>query len=72
MYLNIDRLLLVSPFSTQIVGFDSVDDESKPEHPVFDRDVPYPQEWTELENPPYAYYVYYMYANMCVLNQFRQ
>ena len=57
--------------SVQIVGFDSVDDESKPEHPVFDRDVPTPEKWTDLENPPYAYYVYYMYANMCVLNQFR-
>lgn len=57
--------------SLQLVGFDSVDDESKPEHPVFDREVPTPEQWTDLENPPYAYYVYYMYANICVLNQFR-
>ena len=55
-----------------MVGFDSVDDESKPEHPVFDREVPTPEQWTDEENPPYAYYVYYMYANMCVLNQFRK
>jgi AMP deaminase len=54
------------------VGFDSVDDESKPEHPVFDREVPTPEQWTEEENPPYAYYVYYVYANMCVLNQFQK
>ncbi|XP_046442028.1 AMP deaminase 2-like isoform X9 [Daphnia pulex] len=59
-------------FLKQLVGFDSVDDESKPEHPVFDREVPTPEEWTEEENPPYAYYVYYVYANMCVLNQFRK
>jgi AMP deaminase len=62
------ELLLIE----QLVGFDSVDDESKPEHPVFDREVPTPEEWTEEENPPYAYYVYYVYANMCVLNQFRK
>jgi len=56
----------------QLVGFDSVDDESKPEHPVFDREVPTPEKWVDEENPPYAYYVYYTYANMCVLNQFRE
>ncbi|KAI9562378.1 AMP deamise 2 [Daphnia sinensis] len=59
-------------FLKQLVGFDSVDDESKPEHPVFDREVPTPEQWTDEENPPYAYYVYYVYANMCVLNQFRK
>ena len=48
-----------------------MDDESKPENPLFDRDVPTPEEWREDENPPYAYYVYYMYANMTVLNHFR-
>ena len=43
-----------------VIGFDSVDDESKPENPLFDRDVPPPDQWTDDENPPYAYYVYYM------------
>ncbi|XP_034118774.1 AMP deaminase 2 isoform X2 [Drosophila nasuta] len=59
-------------FLHYVIGFDSVDDESKPENPLFDSDVPRPEEWTYEENPPYAYYIYYMYANMTVLNKFRQ
>ena len=27
--------------------------------------------WTESENPPYSYYLYYMFANMTKLNHFR-
>jgi AMP deaminase len=59
-------------FLQHVIGFDSVDDESKPEHPVFDKDTPPPQEWCDAENPSYAYYLYYMYANMAVLNHFRR
>ncbi|XP_034490484.1 AMP deaminase 2 isoform X5 [Drosophila innubila] len=59
-------------FLHYVIGFDSVDDESKPENPLFDNDVPRPEEWTYEENPPYAYYIYYMYANMTVLNKFRE
>ena len=55
-----------------VIGFDSVDDESKPENPLFDRDVTTPDRWTDDENPPYSYYIYYMYANMTILNHFRQ
>lgn len=58
-------------FLQYIIGFDSVDDESKPENPLFERDVPTPDNWTDDENPPYAYYQYYMYANIAVLNHFR-
>merc|ERR1712088_933163 len=58
-------------FLQYVIGFDSVDDESKPENPMFDRDVPTPDQWTEDENPPYAYYIYYMYANTTVLNHCR-
>ncbi|XP_039434055.1 AMP deaminase 2 isoform X3 [Culex pipiens pallens] len=58
-------------FLQYVIGFDSVDDESKPENPLFDGDVVTPDQWTEDENPPYAYYIYYMYANMTVLNHFR-
>ena len=29
------------------------------------------REWSWHENPPYAYYLYYTYANLCVLNQLR-
>ena len=34
-------------------------------------DVPTPDEWSWHENPPYAYYIYYTYANLTVLNQLR-
>lgn len=53
-------------------GFDSVDDESKPEHHIFNLDSPLPGNWVEEDNPPYSYYLYYMYANMTVLNHLRR
>lgn len=56
----------------QVVGFDSVDDESKPEQHIFNLDSPLPVNWTEEDNPPYSYYLYYMYANMTVLNHMRR
>ncbi|XP_063703726.1 AMP deaminase 2 isoform X2 [Culicoides brevitarsis] len=59
-------------FLQYVIGFDSVDDESKPENPLIDNDVHTPENWTEEDNPPYAYYIYYMYANMTVLNHFRK
>lgn len=57
---------------SQVVGFDSVDDESKPEHHIFNLDSPLPGDWTEEDNPPYSYYLYYTYANMTVLNHLRR
>lgn len=59
-------------FLQYVIGFDSVDDESKPENPLFDKDVNTPDKWNDIENPSYAYYQYYIYANMTVLNQFRR
>ncbi|CAG9138758.1 unnamed protein product [Plutella xylostella] len=44
-------------FLTHVVGFDSVDDESKPENPMLDPDVKSPEEWDDEDNPPYAYYL---------------
>lgn len=58
-------------FLQYVIGFDSVDDESKPENPLLDQDMATPEKWSDGENPCYAYYNYYMYANMTVLNQFR-
>ncbi|CAB0004305.1 unnamed protein product [Nesidiocoris tenuis] len=58
-------------FLQYVIGFDSVDDESKPENPLFDKDVATPDQWGDVENPPYAYYQYYTYANLTVLNHFR-
>ncbi|XP_013988499.1 AMP deaminase 2 isoform X2 [Salmo salar] len=59
-------------FLQHVVGFDSVDDESKPEHHIFNMDSPLPADWTEEDNPPYSYYLYYTYANMAVLNHLRR
>ncbi|XP_072571174.1 AMP deaminase 2-like isoform X2 [Paramormyrops kingsleyae] len=59
-------------FLQHVVGFDSVDDESKPENHIFNLDSPLPVDWTEEDNPPYSYYLYYMYANMTVLNHLRR
>jgi len=58
-------------FLQYVSGFDSVDDESKPENAMFDIDVPTPDEWSWHENPPYSYYLYYTYVNITVLNQLR-
>ncbi|XP_019736308.1 AMP deaminase 2 isoform X3 [Hippocampus comes] len=59
-------------FLEHVVGFDSVDDESKPEHHIFNLDSPLPANWREEDNPPYSYYLYYTYANMTVLNHLRR
>uniref|UniRef100_A0A3P9A8N1 AMP deaminase n=1 Tax=Esox lucius TaxID=8010 RepID=A0A3P9A8N1_ESOLU len=59
-------------FLQHVVGFDSVDDESKPEQHCFNMDSPLPVSWTEEDNPPYSYYLYYMYSNMAVLNHLRR
>ncbi|XP_048352086.1 AMP deaminase 2 isoform X3 [Sphaerodactylus townsendi] len=59
-------------FLEHVDGFDSVDDESKPEHHIFNLDSPLPGNWTEEDNPPYSYYLYYTYANMVVLNHLRR
>ncbi|XP_051551142.1 AMP deaminase 2-like isoform X3 [Myxocyprinus asiaticus] len=59
-------------FLQHVLGFDSVDDESKPEQHIFNLDSPSPARWCDDDNPPYSYYLYYMYANMTVLNHLRR
>ncbi|CAB3403896.1 unnamed protein product [Caenorhabditis bovis] len=59
-------------FLKQVSAIDSVDDESKHEFVHFDRSTPCPKDYTDLENPPYNYYLYYMYANICALNALRR
>lgn len=59
-------------FLKYVVGFDSVDDESKPEVSHVDGCMIHPQLWTSEDNPPYAYYIYYMFSNMTVLNKLRE
>ncbi|CAM8912762.1 unnamed protein product [Rhodiola kirilowii] len=58
-------------FLNQVVGFDLVDDESKPERRPT-KHMPAPSEWTNAFNPAYAYYAYYCYANLYTLNKLRE
>lgn len=59
-------------FLNQVSGFDSVDDESKPERKFDDRLAEItPEKWTSEENPPYSYYSYYFWANIVSLNSLR-
>ncbi|RKP38354.1 hypothetical protein BJ085DRAFT_18606, partial [Dimargaris cristalligena] len=58
-------------FLQRVVGFDSVDDESKAERRIY-RKYPVPKLWQTNLNPPYSYQVYYLYANMGTLNGWRQ
>eukprot|EP00727_Mastigamoeba_balamuthi_P006880 m51a1_g2812 AMP deaminase, putative (1204) ;mRNA; f:134940-140480 len=53
-----------------ISGFDSVDDESKADFET-EGPMPEPALWTQEENPPYYYYMYWMYQRICSLNQLR-
>ncbi|KAM9369444.1 AMP deaminase 1 [Phaethornis superciliosus] len=55
-----------------ITGFDSVDDESKHSGHMFCTKSPKPEQWTSQKNPSYTYYLYYMYANILVLNNLRR
>lgn len=59
-------------FLEHVSAFDSVDDESKVDLVHFDYGIPIADQWNRHENPPYAYYIFYMYANIAVLNQLRQ
>lgn len=56
----------------QVAGLDSVDDESKAESHLFTTKSPLPVDWNTEDNPPYSYYLYYMYSNMVVLNHLRK
>ncbi|KAF9066473.1 hypothetical protein BDP27DRAFT_1330580 [Rhodocollybia butyracea] len=58
-------------FLQRVIGFDTVDDESKTERRLY-RKYPYPRLWDTDQSPPYTYWAYYMYANMASLNRWRQ
>lgn len=59
-------------FLKHVSGFDSVDDESKVDAIRFEFGIPTPEAWDKPENPPYAYHLFYLYANLAGLNQLRQ
>ncbi|WOO78714.1 AMP deaminase [Vanrija pseudolonga] len=58
-------------FLQRVVGFDSVDDESKPERRLY-RKFPTAKMWDTNQSPPYSYWIYYMYANLTSLNSWRK
>ncbi|CCV00218.1 unnamed protein product [Malassezia sympodialis ATCC 42132] len=58
-------------FLQRVIGLDIVDDESKPER-RFLRQFPPPAQWDYAASPPYSYWLYYMYANLATLNQWRR
>lgn len=57
-------------FLQRVIGFDSVDDESKIDR-RFHKKYPVPSLWDASQNPPYSYYLYYIYANLAQLNNYR-
>lgn len=58
-------------FLQRVVGFDSVDDESKLDRPFNSRKFPTAEEWEFHHNPPYSYYLYYLHSNLISLNHLR-
>ncbi|XP_010211889.1 PREDICTED: AMP deaminase 3 isoform X2 [Tinamus guttatus] len=59
-------------FLKYVTGFDSVDDESKHSGHMFSDKSLNPDLWTSEKNPPYSYYLYYMYVNIMLLNNLRR
>ncbi|OPJ73905.1 AMP deaminase 3 isoform X1 [Patagioenas fasciata] len=59
-------------FLKYVTGFDSVDDESKHSGHMFSDKSLNPDLWTSEKNPPYSYYLYYMYVNIMLLNNLRK
>ncbi|KAF2724465.1 AMP deaminase [Polychaeton citri CBS 116435] len=58
-------------FLQRVIGFDSVDDESKAERRIY-RKFPFPNVWNTPQNPPYSYWIYYLFANIASLNVWRK
>lgn len=58
-------------FLNQVVGFDMVDDESKPERRPT-KHMQTPAQWENPFNPAYSYWAYYVYANLYTLNKLRE
>ncbi|KAK3077077.1 putative zinc finger protein, partial [Coniosporium uncinatum] len=58
-------------FLQRVIGFDSVDDESKVERRLY-RKFPIPKDWNTKQNPPYSYWIYFLFANIASLNVWRK
>ena len=60
-------------FLEAIVGFDSVDDESKPDGmPLDPNRLVSPGDWNSTDEPAYGYWMYHLYANLRSLNGLRR
>jgi len=59
----------VAEVLTHIVGFDSVDDEGSPEAPC---NCTRPSSWKDKQNPAYCWQLYYLWANIEILNGIRK
>ncbi|KAK1863541.1 hypothetical protein I4F81_006096 [Pyropia yezoensis] len=62
----------IAHFLQQVVGFDSVDDESVPTPRLDLRRAPPPASWTSDADPPFEYQAYYLATNLSVLNRLRE
>ncbi|KAF1810545.1 AMP deaminase [Eremomyces bilateralis CBS 781.70] len=58
-------------FLQRVIGFDSVDDESKAERRLY-RKFPLPKEWNTKQNPPYSYWMYHLFSNIASVNVWRK
>ncbi|KAF2397590.1 AMP deaminase [Trichodelitschia bisporula] len=58
-------------FLQRVIGFDSVDDESKVERRLY-RKFPVPKDWDTKQNPPYSYWIYTLFSNIASLNVWRK
>uniref|UniRef100_A0A1A9VGA8 AMP deaminase n=1 Tax=Glossina austeni TaxID=7395 RepID=A0A1A9VGA8_GLOAU len=59
-------------FLRYVVGFDLIGNEAVLEDLKLDNETILPENWRGPESPSYAYYIYYLFANMCCLNNLRQ
>jgi len=56
----------------QVCGFDLLEDEAVIDSHVMNAADFQPAEWVDSTNPGFAYYCYYIYANLVSLNQLRR
>lgn len=59
-------------FLLQVVGFDTVDDESTYEVLSLENLAQSPEEWVKENNPHYSYWIYYIHTNLASLNELRK
>ena len=56
----------------QVCGFDLLEDEALADRHFMDVTDKLPVDWVESDNPGFAYYCYYVYANLVSLNHLRR